>query len=326
MRWSLRRALRAFVRPRDAFDGASPPVKLGIAVVLLVCVLNAAVALYSAGLVAESTTGTVTIENPQRPPEWVCEDPDEGSLFAERCANEPRTVDVEFATHARQAANDVVLYAAFAPLAVWFAVSGLLHLVVGGATSSRREDRVSFLAVLGVTGLGFAPAALRYLVRGSEVRRSLAGTTLDPSTADAARTLARDAMLPDSTLYALAVVATVAWSGYVWWGGWTAAFDVEDSRPAVVAAASAGVLALPAVAPVLVSPQVGLAGLLLVLFGVPGLAIPRRLERLDVAFDLVGTRGGENVEIRPWRVALAQLTGLGMVVVGALLVGGLYVA
>ncbi|GAA0656726.1 hypothetical protein GCM10009019_20930 [Salarchaeum japonicum] len=304
-------------------------VRAGVAVVVLLCALNAAGVLYASGVVADATTGSVQIDNPARPSETICEDAQSpGDFFYEyhheTCATEPATVQQPLASYAADAASDLAFAAFLVPFAVWIVVSGLLHVVIGGATADDYDDRVRFSAVLAVTAVGLAPTALRYLARPLVVELETA--TLTPAGIDAARALAADALTPSSSVWLAVVAATAAWSALVWWQSWQAAFDVSSRRAGTIAGVAGACFLLSALAPVLVGGGAGVVGVLLVALGIPALAFPRDLERIDLAFDLIGTRGGENVEPKPWRVALQQVSGLALVAVGTVLLGGLALA
>jgi len=327
---ALRRVLRALVRPRAVFgDSRSVPFRVGLAVVVLLCALNAAGVLYASGVVADATTGSVQIDNPARPAETVCEDAQSpGDFFYEyhheTCKNEPATVQQPLASYAADTISDLAFAAFLVPFAVWAVVSGLIHLLIGGATADDYDERVQFSAVLAVTAIGLVPAALRYAARPLLVEMETA--TLTPASIEAARSLAADALTPNSPVWLALVAATAAWTAVVWWRSWQTAFGVSSRRAGTVAAVAGACFLVPAVAPVQFAGSVGALGILLVAVGIPALAFPRGLENLDLALDLIGTRGGERVEPKPWRVALQQLSGLVMVAVGTVLLGGLALA
>ncbi|MFB6268616.1 MAG: hypothetical protein ABEH83_01635 [Halobacterium sp.] len=321
MDWSPRRALEWFVSPGNAFaDGASR--RAAVVVVLVLCVLNAALVSQAAGAVADATVGTTQVENPQRPADWICEQAGSDEVYEdyqEACQTEPETVTRTYASAARDAANGLVLVALLAPAVACLAIAGVFAVALGGRSHDDPDDRVSYATALAVTGIGLAPAALRYAARTFVVDRSLADRSLSPTSLDDARRLALDAMTPETALYLAVVVATVALSASVWRAGLRAAFD-RDTRIVDAAVAFAAVaLVLQAVVPVYVGGEAALYGAGFVLLGLPALAAPRVLERIDLFFDLLGTRG--SVELKPWRVLLEQVGGLALVLIGAALLG-----
>ncbi|MFC3476513.1 hypothetical protein [Halobacterium litoreum] len=320
MDWS---PLRALVRPERAFD-EDVRARVGLAVVLALCVLNGVAATQGAGAVASATDGTVTVDNPDRPGDWICDEAatdDFYENYREACANEPETVERSLSSYARPAADALAGTAFLAPLAVWLAVSGVIALAFGGASADDPSDRVRLSTVAAATGVGLAPAALRYAARPFFVERSL--SDYSPAGIESTRDAAAAAMTPESTLYALVVVATLAWSAYVWRGTWRAAIGTESRRVDAVAVGCAAVLSLSAFSPVYLGGGAAIYGILFLLLGGLGLAFPRVLERIELAFDLIGTRGGESVEPKPWRVYLEQVGSLLFVLFGAVAVGGL---
>lgn len=323
---SLRTLLGAFVKPASALDDGLP-FRVGATVVVLLCVANAVATAHSAGVVAANTHGSVTVDNPGHPPDWICDQPDTAEQYERyqsACENEPETIDRPLSRYAGNAVGGLVWNALLAPLAVWLAVSGVLVLAFGGASADDPADRVGFSGVMAVTGLGLAPAVLRYAARPLFVERAVADWSVPPATVEGAKTAAVEAMTPEATLYAVVVVATVAWSAYVWRGGWRAVLDTTNRRADAVAVTAAGALAVPAFNPVYFGPEAFPYGVLFLLLGGVGLVFPRVLEHVQLAFDLIGTRGGDNVELKPWRVALEQGVSLLLVLGATLAVGGLY--
>jgi len=49
---------------------------------------------------------------------------------------------------------------------------------------------------------------------------------------------------------------------------------------------------------------------------------PYALAMLDIQTDLIGTRGGEDVEPALWRVHLTRLAGVGFTAAGVVMLGG----
>jgi len=288
MRESLRAVATALYRPRRAFRDWSPRLAGAAGLVFLLCVLNVAAVFQAASAVGRATTG--------------------------------ESLSVE----AHVAANAYGLPAFVAPLVVWLAASALIYVALGGQAVDDPDDRVRYSRALTVTAIGLVPGALRYAVRPFVVSASVSDG-LDPRSIASAHAVAQDAMLPDSAVWTAVVALTAAWSAYVWWGCWQSGLGASSERAAAVAVVVAAAIGLTAFAPV-VDLWRALFGLALVLVSLPAVAFSRKLERLDLWFDLIGTRGGENVEIRPWRVAIRQVVGLfgvltGAVVAGVLLVG-----
>lgn len=287
MRESLHAVATALYRPRRAFREWSPGLGGATALVLLLGVLNVAAVFQAASAVGRAITG--------------------------------ESLSVE----AHVAANAYGLPAFVAPLIVWLAASALIYVALGGQAVDDPDDRVRYSRALSVTAIGLVPGALRYAVRPFVVSASVSDG-LEPSSISSAHAVAQDVMLPDSALWTAVVALTAAWSAYVWWGCWQWGLGASSERAAAVAVVAAAAIGLTAFAPV-VDLWRALLGLALVLVSLPAVAFSRKLERLDLWFDLIGTRGGENVEISPWRVAIRQVVGLFGVLVGAVVSGVLLV-
>jgi|GEM_PF-984059 len=329
MDWSPRRLLQALVRPARAFaSDARPPASVGVAVLAVVALVNTAVVLQGAGAVAAATTGTVAVDNPDRPADWVCEDAtsDDDSIFdsqREACETEPETVQRSLSSYAQSAASSVAGQAFVAPLAAALALSGAVAMLYGGRGSDDPDSRVSLLAVLGVTGVGFAPALARYAARWWLVERD-AASGLTSGTIEAAESTAVAALTPESTLYVGVAVVTAVWSAYVWRAGWRAVLPDPDLRADAAAVAGGLLVVVAATSPYRPPAEMVPLGFVLVAFGAAPLAAPRLVERVDLFFDLIGTRGGEDIEFEPWRIHLEQSVGFLLVAGGALAVGALY--
>lgn len=321
MDWSPRHALEWFVSPASGFaDGAS--LRVGAAVVLVLCVLNAALVAQAAGAVTDATVGSTQVDNPDRPEDWICEQASDDEFYEDAqtaCETEPETLTREYSDVASEATGALLPVALFAPLAAWLAIAGLFAVAMGGQSHDDPDRRVSYATALGVTGIGLAPAALRYVARTFAVERTLEREAIVPSSIEGARALAVDATTPETLPYAALVLATVAWSAYVWRAGLRSAFDRDSLALDIAVAFAAGLLCLQAVLPVYVGGDAAAFGLVLFALGLPALAVPRVLERIDLALDLIGTRG--SVELKPWRVLLEQLGGLLFVLVGAVAIG-----
>lgn len=327
MDWSPRALPLALVRPARAF-AKNPPVSVGLAVLVVVALVNAAVVIQGAGAVAAATTGTVSVENPDRPGDWVCaeatsDDPGMYDAYTEACENEPETVQRSLSSYAYSAASDVAGLAFVGTLAAALTLSGGVAMLYGGRASDDPDSRVSLAAVLGVTGVGFAPALARYATRWWLVERE-AAAGLDAGTIGAVESTAVAVLTPESTLYVGVVVATAAWSAYVWRAGWRAVLPNPDRRADAAAVVGGLLVVVAATAPYRPPADSTLLGFALVVFGTAPLAAPRLLQRVDLFLDLIGTRGGENIEFEPWRIYLEQSAGFLLVAGGTLAVGGLY--
>jgi hypothetical protein len=287
----------------------SPWRRLGprasLVAVLLTLAICGGATVVAADAVGASLTGTTTIDNPNRPPEWVCEQREtDTSAFADACTA-PREVDVDRSDHAATAVRQLLPGTLLSVVGVWLLFTGLLAL--GGSV---RE--------LGVrTAWALPPLAVPAVARAVVVTR-LASTTQWPTALEPlAATARRVALGGDGGLVTAAGLLGVAGSGVilaaaaretdgVWWGP---------------LAAGAAVVTL-GIGPLLGTPTPRLlgTGLLVAALGLPTTFAPRQVATLAARRELIGYSGVEQVEPKPWYVAAQHVVGL------LLLAGGLIVA
>lgn len=170
------RPLRQFVLSPGAFfreHRFASSAGVGFVVVLAIAIALAVSVVHLGGLLAGSTDATVTMENPERPPEWVCDshgdDPD--SALADGC-DEPETIERSAGALLREAANEYVAPVFLFALAVW-PVAGATFFVAARLAGGDG----GFLATLGVAAWGAIPELLRLLAGLAGLQYVLAGTT-----------------------------------------------------------------------------------------------------------------------------------------------------
>ncbi|WP_161972929.1 Yip1 family protein [Halostella pelagica] len=160
------------LRPDRYFDGRQISLARGIAVVLLVTVgLTAGV--YSLGfIVTENIDGTVTVDNPDRPPENFCDGTFESANSNADC-DEPATVDKDIDVFLWKAVGSVAGQMIVGVPVLWLFVGLLLYagswLFDGDGPRSNAwvvaawglvPSVVSFAAVLVVLSLTFDPVTV----------------------------------------------------------------------------------------------------------------------------------------------------------------------
>lgn len=163
------RSPRAFFREHYFARSAA----VGFVVVLALAITLAASVLYLGGLLAGSTDATVTMDNPDRPPEWVCEahgdDPD--SALGAGC-DEPETIERSAGALLREAAGEYVAPVFFFSLALW-PIAGVTIFVFARLAGGDG----GFLATLGVAAWGAVPEFVRLFAGLVGLRYALGGTT-----------------------------------------------------------------------------------------------------------------------------------------------------
>jgi|AntDeeMinimDraft_4_1070355.scaffolds.fasta_scaffold00630_2 hypothetical protein len=324
---SLKRSLRALFRPRQAFDGWTPSATLALVVVVLLCGLNAASVAYAGDAIAGEVDGTVTVENPEKLPDWVCEDSETNmpTVNDDGC-DAPATIEEPLRDAASSAVDDVVLKAALAPFA-WVVLFASLLAAASGTVGGR--DGAVFAAFrdgLGIAALAAVPAVLRYLARPVAVQRALADWT-HPGTLDGVRTAAVHALFPDGPFWVAVVVISGIWTAAIVFAGARAIFELESG----LAAPIAGAAFLTAAASAVLgnggwTGTPGDIGLLLLGGGVVGLLAAYSYISISKEFELIGFSGSRTVEPRPWYVGFHRLVALCVVAVGFVFLDGFALA
>lgn len=311
----IRRLLRPLVRPRTALADDPPGAFDGLLVVGIAGLLVAG-SLLAAGLaIGGAVDGTTTVPNPDKPPEWQCDDP-VGDIPTPEGCDAPATVERPLGPAAQQRVVGAGIGAPFALGLLWLGIGGAGYLLGAGG---------SFEETLGRAAWAFVPVGLLWPVRAAGVvtlaeGRSYGGT-LDGVRESAAAFALGNA---EPALLAISVVG-FAWAGYVLVGAFAAGSG--SWRGGLVAAtplAGFGLLAALG-SPFHLSGASGDAVpallLLLALVGLPLLLVPRGYIEFHKTFELIGFRNTRDVEPSDWYVALHRVGGL-LVVVGTAVVVG----
>lgn len=316
---SIRGLLRPLVRPRTAFADDPPDAIDGLLVVALAGVLVAA-SLAGAGLVlGEVVSGTATIDNPEKPSERECTEPngwpDDMEWHTPSECTLPDTVQVGLGGAAQQRLFSAALGAPFALGLLWLSVGGAGYLL---------SEAASFTTALGRAGWAFLPVGLLWPVRAAGVA-VLAPARSYPETPDAVRELVSELVLGAAEPFLVGVsLVGLAWGAYVLVGAFAA--ETGSTTGGVVSASPLFAFGLLAVlgSPLGPAPSgdvLPLVVLLLALLGVPLLVVPRGYIEFQKAFELIGFRNSDAVEPADWYVALHRIGGL-LVVAGSAVVLG----
>lgn len=233
---------RTFPHPESWFrsraDGFNGPRALLIAT-LVALVLTAQVGGFL-WFLSERMTGTITRDNPDRPPDWVC---DGGASDTTRtpfgCA-EPKEETVEVGRLFWNHASDQLFPLFIGVLLLWFLGGVAIHLLVGGLGSEgslgQTLEVVAWSGVVELLTVGISVALL------AVEAQSLTLATSDPQALlSAIRSLTSGAL--GLAARAVQVGGTFA-QAYVLFAGLIAVHDVDRARVAMVAALVAIVLVL----------------------------------------------------------------------------------
>lgn len=218
------RSPRAFFRDRYVAKSAAA----GFVVVLALAFALSGSVWYLGGLLAASTDATVTMDNPDRPPEWVCEshgdDPD--SVLGEGC-DEPETIERDAGALLREAAGEYVAPVFFFALLVW-PVAGVVLFVFARLAGGDG----GFLATLGVAAWGAIPEFFRLFAGLAGLRYALGGTTFTGPVESFPDQL-MGALAPLETPLLVASLLTLLWQWYLLTAGIGEVHDLPRPDAAV---------------------------------------------------------------------------------------------
>lgn len=230
------------VRPRRFFEGDSAKLDVGFGLLIVaVTTITMVVSFLVLGRVLSSEmTTTYTIDNPDRPPEWVCDRSfgDEGAMDVMRGGcDEPETIEREAGVLFWEAWTDVAWTVLLAFPLGWILYGIALHVTsafVGGSGSIGRT--------FAVAAWGTIPEALLFVVSTIALGGVLQVTTTTvPSDPEAFVAWVESGWVFAALL--VVGVANVLWSSYVHYGGLIHARNLE-ATDAAIAAGSVALLAL----------------------------------------------------------------------------------
>ncbi|EMA37839.1 YIP1 family protein [Halobiforma nitratireducens] len=223
------RSLQTFLRrPSVFFDEYPPATTLPVAagVVVVYAATLAASVLVLGSMLEAAFDAAVTVDNPDRPPEWVCEQHgDSESPVASGC-DEPETV--EASSLVQDAILDFLPYVVVTPFALWV-VGGIVLLTAGRIAAGTP----SFRGTLSLAGWAVIPEFVRLAVVIVAFRYALEDVTISDS--ERAPDVIGSAAASIDPVLALAAVGTAAWQWWLLTGGLEE--DAELSRRAAAVAA-----------------------------------------------------------------------------------------
>ncbi|WP_058365628.1 YIP1 family protein [Haloparvum sedimenti] len=233
----LRAALgRAATAPNRFFDRRSPSLGTAFLVVLAVGV-GVSLGIVTLGAVFDATIdATVTVENPDRPPEWVCEQHgtdgvhDTDDPFASGC-DEPEYIDVDAGSELRDAVGGYVHYGFLGVLLWWVFSAGVFHAAARFAGGSAR-----FGASLTAAAWALVPELLRMAAALALIYAALRSATVTGAGMEA---LADDVLAAFGTVEPWILVVSLVTVSLEWWLFAAAGESFHDlPRSSAVAAAA----------------------------------------------------------------------------------------
>lgn len=227
------------LRPDSYFEARRASVLNALVVVVLVALALTGSFLAMGAVFADRMDGTVEVDNPARPSDWVCEehgdDPD--SAFSEGC-DESKTIEKRMGDILMDAFTDQAGMLFLGTFLVWGFVAVVLYVLAKLVDGSG-----GFVETLAVAGWGMAPSVLGSALAVVAVYFAVRSVEFgsDPETvARQVQALADGGVGPASTLVKVGVAA---WQGYVWAYGLSHVHDL----PVRLAAGVAGLVAIGSV-------------------------------------------------------------------------------
>ncbi|ELZ11140.1 hypothetical protein C479_07523 [Halovivax asiaticus JCM 14624] len=317
----LKRSVRALVHPTEGFDGWLPRLPVIAVLVVVLCALSGASIVYAGDAVTGEVSGSVTVDNPDQPPEGVCD----GRHASFYDCDAPETLERSLQTAASDAVGVVTPRGAIAPLA-WVLLIGSLFVFVSGRSGGSDGNAIAaFRDGLGIAALAAVPGLLRYVARPIAVERAVAGWTY-PRSLDGVRTAAVEQLFPDGTLWLVAVVVSGVWTAAIVYGGATATFEVGRRKAALTAAVA--FVSTAASASVANGGWIGMPigfGIVAVVAGVLGMLGTYTFITISKELELIGFGGSEQVTPEPWYVGLNRGAALVLLALGFVFVDGIAV-
>ncbi|WP_222915872.1 YIP1 family protein [Natrinema sp. SYSU A 869] len=212
VRSALRSLSLLLCDPAAFFEDHDSAATLPIAAIL---VIGLAVALGLSTLavgsmLAESMDATVMMDNPNRPPEWVCEQ-HSSDMMADNC-DEPAKIERDAGTLVSEAVTDYLGHVVIMPFILWALGSVVLF---GAARLAGGTPSVG--GTIALAGWAALPEFFRLGVGLLALRLALADVTITNPERGVA--VLESALAPVEPFIAVATVLTVLWQWYLLTGG-----------------------------------------------------------------------------------------------------------
>ncbi|WP_439025450.1 Yip1 family protein [Haloarchaeobius sp. DT45] len=228
------------VDPAGFFEPDGPGRSLGTAVLVVVLVSLVVTGAAGAMLYTASTsiTGTVTVDNPERPPEFFCSDDspagEDGSV-TDGC-DQPETIERDAGALFWEVAAGQLPVVFVGLLLAWPILGVVLHVLsaFGGGDGSLGQT-------LAVTGWGFVPTAIGAVIGALAISVVLAGMTFQLSDPQSFIGEFRAVFGgPVGVVLLVLRLGTAAWQAVIWGYGLERARNVSRTAGFAAAALVAG--------------------------------------------------------------------------------------
>ncbi|ELY90164.1 hypothetical protein C483_11658 [Natrialba hulunbeirensis JCM 10989] len=214
MERSLLHSLSLFLRsPSRFFEEHEPattlPVAIGIVVTFAIALVLSIY--FIASILGGTIDGTVAVDNPNRPPEWVCDGP-AGEMHETSNCDEPETIERDGGSLVYEAATDYVGYVAVLPFVMWL-VGGLVLFAAGRLANGSPSLGGTFA----LAGWAAVPEFARLTAGLLAIAYALSDETI--TQLEQAPNVIETALGPVEPVLAVATIATVVWQWALLTGG-----------------------------------------------------------------------------------------------------------
>ena len=226
--------------PVDFFEEHPPaetlPLAAGVVVLFSLALVGSILAVGM--LAAGAVDATVTMDNPDRPPEQICSgyEDEADSVIAEDC-DEPETVERDVGTLIQEEMSDFLWIGFVGPFVLWALSTVVLYV---GATIM--DGTPSFEGTLAVAGWAALPELGRAAVGVAGLAIAFRNVTVtDP---DRVVDAMEAAMAPVEPLLVVASLLTLAWQWYLLSAGLSTDADIDMAAAAVAVGVPLGLFGL----------------------------------------------------------------------------------
>ncbi|WP_256297266.1 YIP1 family protein [Haloarchaeobius salinus] len=226
---SVLSAVRQFLLdPRAFFEdrGTASTLPLAALVVVGLAIALAVGVTILGGILAGTVDGTVMVDNPDRPPQGICDAFDNDSPATEGC-EEPAEIERDAGSLVREAANGFLGTVVVAPFLLWLA--GGVTVYLGGLLAG---GDTSLSGSFSVAGWAAVPEFGRLVAGIAILQFALADVTI--TNLETAPEAVRTAIAPVEPYIALATVLTAAWQLYILSAGLSIEADIDRPRAAAI--------------------------------------------------------------------------------------------
>lgn len=224
--------------PESFFEKHRPASTLPVAIALVVVLAVVAVAavLLLGSMLAGAVEGTVTVDNPDRPPEPFCNGDGPSTAFDGDC-DEPETIERDAGALVSEATTEYVGYALVMPFVMWI----LGGIVLFGAARLALGDP-SIAGSFALAGWAALPELLRIVVGLAALQYVLTDLTI--TDLENAPAVLESALAPIEPALAVATILVTLWQWHLLTGGLRVDADLSRAAAATATGVPLGIVLL----------------------------------------------------------------------------------